>query len=123
MLTVINKTPSKYIAQFTGADLKEWYWEHGETDIYICHVVMKKCCEHLGRRRGTLCLDSQEMINMLRVAVPNRFMTNPPYSSTVHRHMLQKYCSLGNNSNFRTRKNLISAVADDFMFTLPLTIE
>lgn len=120
MLKIVGSTEYTTTVQFTGADLKEWYRELGQESVFICHVTMKKVSEILCRPWAGSCIESRDMINELRRAVPNRFMKTPSASSTVHRHMLKKYRSRVNFGSYHTRSNLIGCVPDDFIFTFEL---
>ncbi len=121
MLKVIGRNiEGRTVVQFTGKQLKEWYSELGETAVYICHVVMRKVAEVTNTSWAGVRVDSEEMIHSLRLAVPHRFLINPPASCSVHRHMHQKYISKADFSSYHTRKNLIRCVPDDFVFTVSI---
>jgi hypothetical protein len=121
MLKIIGRNiEGRTVVQFTGKELKEWYSELGETAVYICHVVMRKVSEITNTPWVGVRVDSQEMIQSLRMAVPHRFRINSSPSCTVHRHMHQKYLSTASFSSYHTRKNLIRCVPDDFVFTVSI---
>ena len=121
MLKIIGRNiEGRTVVKFTGKQLKEWYSELGETAVYICHVVMRKVSEITNTPWASVRVDSHEMIQSLRMAVPHRFRINSSPSCTVHRHMHQKYISKADFGSYHTRKNLIRCVPDDFVFTVSI---
>lgn len=115
MLKVLEKTRNSVTVQFTGADLKKWYSEHGWTRIYICHVL-EKVVE--GALDQCLTAKSADVIDALRAAVPNRFKNNVR-TTVVDNQLLKKYVSRERYSAaYHTRVNLLKCIPDDHVFTV-----
>lgn len=120
MLKILTPTCKSLTMQFTGADLKAWYAEHGDGYVYICHVLGRVLETSFRPTARNGMIESSEVINALKVAVPNRFLKKTcGMSSVITNHMLNKYISRAEVGS-KTRRNLLKHVPDDFVFTIPV---
>lgn len=118
MLQVLKKDRNSVTVQFTGADLKKWYDDLGPGLVYICHVLgtvveNAKVCS-----KGSVRLNSHDLIAALKAVVPERFKVDASCSTIITHHMLKRFHSCSNDYAFRTRLNLLNRIPDDHTFTM-----
>lgn len=119
MLQVLEKTNNTATVQFTGADLKKWYAEHGERQVFFCHVLERVVTNANVCRGKILMPHSHDLIDQFRELVPSRFKVNKSASTALTPHLRRRYVSKsGDNYGFHTRMNLLKYIPDVHVFTL-----
>ena len=115
IVTKENTWPDTWM-EFTGAELKEFYASSQE--YFICNAICWAFWRHTGAVRYA---ESESVILALRQAVPNRFKkcksADIRIKNVVGGWLLQKYKS-GNE-----RRDLIRAIPDEHVFTIPMYVE
>lgn len=111
IITKENTWPDTWV-EFTGAELKAFYADHGS--FFICSAIKAEYQRKFGVEMHPT---SESVILSLRQAVPSRFRKTEPESckNVLSAWLLSKY---GNSA--RAREFTIRAVPDSFVFTIPM---
>ena len=119
MFEVVKRDQIGMEIKFTGADLKEWYQLDGKKQVFFCHVITNMV-QKLVQTHRVFYPNADDVIGFMKDAVPERFRVAPKYvcARAIESYMKSKY--LIRHSNYRTRKNLLARVPDDFVFTLTM---
>ena len=119
MFEVVKRDHSGLVVKFTGADLKECYQLEGKRHVFVCHVITHTV-EKLAHTHRAFHPNTEQVIGSLKNAVPERFRVTPKYvcARTIESYMKSKY--IVPNASYRTRKNLMARIPDDFVFTIDM---